>query len=199
MRTAKWNQRLTPMQVCAVYDSAQHAPDNVQATAATAEVDGRDEPAALSEQPKHVPDKHGWANRSAKKPFPRVEVCELNALSGSAVDARNRRATGPLYVASPTVKAGRPIFTVQRFAAVGWPATSFRPLRAASWNSWLLRLVGGLSIARMSYTGVYSLAATYLLVPTAPFAARSFSNSDCMSRVRPNPGRHCVGLSGAVR
>ena len=196
MRTAKWNQRLTPMQARAVYDSAQHAPDNVQATA---EADGRDEPAAWSEQPKHMPDKHGWADRSAKNPFSSVEVCDLNALRGWAVDARNRRATGPLYVANPTVKAGRPIFTVQRSAAVGWPATSFRPLRVGSWNSWLLRLVGGLSISRMGYTGFYSLAATYFLLPTAPFAARSISNSFCMSRVGPNPGRRCVGMSGAVR
>ena len=199
MRTAKWNQRLTPMQVCAVYDPAQHAPDNVQATAATAEADGRDEQAAWSEQPKHVPDKHGWADRSAKNPFSSVEVCDLNALLGSAVDARNRRATGPLYVANPTVEAGRPVFAVQRSAAVGWTATFFRPLRAASWNSWPLRLVGGLSIARMSYTGVYSLAATYFLVPTAPFAARSFNNAFCMSRVGPNPGSRSVEMSGAVR
>ena len=198
MRTAKWNQRLTPIQVCAVYDPAQHSAD-VQATAATAESDGRDEPAVWSEQPKHVPDKHGWADRSAKKPFSNIEVCDLNVLRGSAVDARNRRATGPLYVANPTVEAGQPVFTVQRSAAVGWPTTSFRPLRSASWNSWLLRFVGGLSIARMSYTGVYSLAATYFLVLTAPFAARSFSNSFCMSRVGPDPGRRGVWMSGAFR
>ncbi len=191
--------RLTPMQVYAVYDPAQHAADNVKATATTAEADGHDGPAARSEQPKHVPDKHGWADRSAKKPFSSVEVFDLNALHGSAVDARNRRATGPLYVANPTAEAGRPVSTVQRSAAVRWPASTFRPLRAASWNSWRLRLVCGLSIARMSYTGVYSLAAAYFMVPTAPFAERSFSNSLCMSRVGPNPGRRCVGMSGAFR
>ena len=98
--------RLTPMQVYAVYDPAQHAPDNVKATAATAEADGHDEPAACSEQPKHVPDKTGRADRSAKKPFSSVEVCDLNPFHGSAVDARNRRATGPLYVVNPTVEAG---------------------------------------------------------------------------------------------
>ena len=187
------------MQVCAAYDPAQHAPDNVQATAATAEADGRDEQAAWSEQPKHLPDKHGWADHSVKKPFSRVEVCDLNALRGSAVDARNRRATGPLYVANPIDEAGQPVSTVQCSTAVEWPATSFRTLRSASWNSWLLRLVGGLSISRMSYNGVYSLAATYIFVPTAPFAARSFSNSFCMTRVGPIPGRRCVGMSGAVR
>ena len=90
------NTGTTPMEVYPVYAPARHAPDNVQATAATAEADGHDEPAAWSAQPKHVPDKHGWADR-----------------------------------------------------------------------------------------------------PTAPFAARSFSNSLWMSRVGPNPGRRCVGMSGA--
>ena len=90
------NTGTTPMEVYPVYAPAHHAPDNVQATAATAEADDHYEPAAWSEQPKHVPDKHGWADR-----------------------------------------------------------------------------------------------------PTAPFAARSFSNSLCMSRVGPNPGLRCVGMSGA--
>ena len=53
------NTGTTPMQVYTIYAPAHHAPDQVQATAAAAEVDDHDEPAAWSEQPKHVPDKHG--------------------------------------------------------------------------------------------------------------------------------------------
>ena len=49
----------TPMQVYAIYAPAHHAPDNVQATAAIADADKDDEPAAWSVQPKHEPDKHG--------------------------------------------------------------------------------------------------------------------------------------------
>src|SRR5450432_1492357 len=48
-----------PMQVYAIYAPAHHAPDKVQATAAAAEADKDDEPAAWSVQPKHAPDKHG--------------------------------------------------------------------------------------------------------------------------------------------
>ena len=49
----------SPMQVYAVYAPAHHKPGKVQATAAEAEVDKDDEPAAWSVQPKHPPDKHG--------------------------------------------------------------------------------------------------------------------------------------------
>src|SRR5664279_1835725 len=49
----------TPMQVYAIYAPAHHTPDKVQATAAAAEADKDDEPAAWSVQPKHAPDKHG--------------------------------------------------------------------------------------------------------------------------------------------
>jgi mannose-6-phosphate isomerase-like protein (cupin superfamily) len=49
----------TPMQVYAIYAPAHHTPDKVQATAAAAEADKGDEPAAWSVQPKHAPDKHG--------------------------------------------------------------------------------------------------------------------------------------------
>jgi mannose-6-phosphate isomerase-like protein (cupin superfamily) len=49
----------TPMQVYAIYAPAHHTPDKVQATAAVAEADKDDEPAAWSVQPKHAPDKHG--------------------------------------------------------------------------------------------------------------------------------------------
>ena len=48
-----------PMQVYTIYAPAHHAPDRVQATAAVAEADKSDEPAAWSVQPKHGPDKHG--------------------------------------------------------------------------------------------------------------------------------------------
>ena len=49
----------TPMQVYTIYAPAHHAPDKVQATAATAEADKDDKPAAWSVQSKHAPDKHG--------------------------------------------------------------------------------------------------------------------------------------------
>ena len=49
----------TPMQVYAIYAPAHHTPDKVQATAAAAEADKDDEPAAWSVQPKHASDKHG--------------------------------------------------------------------------------------------------------------------------------------------
>ena len=49
----------TPMQVYTIYAPAHHAPDKVQATAATAEADKHDDAAAWSVQPKHTPDKHG--------------------------------------------------------------------------------------------------------------------------------------------
>jgi mannose-6-phosphate isomerase-like protein (cupin superfamily) len=53
------NTGTTPMQVYAIYAPAHHAPDKVQATAAAAEADQNDDPAAWSVQPTHVPDKHG--------------------------------------------------------------------------------------------------------------------------------------------
>ena len=53
------NTGSTPMQVYTIYAPAHHAPDKVQATAVTAEADAHDEPAAWSEQPTQVPDKHG--------------------------------------------------------------------------------------------------------------------------------------------
>ena len=43
----------------AIYAPAHHKPGKVQATAAAAEADKDDEPAAWSVQPKHAPDKHG--------------------------------------------------------------------------------------------------------------------------------------------
>jgi mannose-6-phosphate isomerase-like protein (cupin superfamily) len=49
----------TPMQVYAIYAPAHHKPGKLQATAAAAEADKDDEPAAWSVQPKHVLDKHG--------------------------------------------------------------------------------------------------------------------------------------------
>jgi mannose-6-phosphate isomerase-like protein (cupin superfamily) len=49
----------TPMQVYAIYSPAHHQPRKVQATAAAAEADKDDEPAAWSVQPKQVADKHG--------------------------------------------------------------------------------------------------------------------------------------------
>jgi mannose-6-phosphate isomerase-like protein (cupin superfamily) len=49
----------TPMQVYTIYAPAHHAPDKVQATAAAAEADKDDEPAAWSVQTKHALDKHG--------------------------------------------------------------------------------------------------------------------------------------------
>ncbi len=49
----------TPMQVYTIYAPAHHAPGKVQATAAAAEADRDDEPAAWSVQSAHAPDKHG--------------------------------------------------------------------------------------------------------------------------------------------
>jgi mannose-6-phosphate isomerase-like protein (cupin superfamily) len=49
----------TPMQVYAIYAPAHHKPGKVQATAAEAEADKDDEPAAWSVQPKQLPDRHG--------------------------------------------------------------------------------------------------------------------------------------------
>ena len=48
-----------PLQVYTIYAPAHHKPGKVQATAAVAEADKDDEPAAWSVQPKHAPDKHG--------------------------------------------------------------------------------------------------------------------------------------------
>ena len=49
----------TRMQVYAVYAPAHHAPGKLQATAAAAEADENDEPAAWSVQSSQAPDKHG--------------------------------------------------------------------------------------------------------------------------------------------
>ena len=49
----------TRMQVYAVYAPAHHAPGKLQATAAAAEADDNDEPAAWSVQSSQAPDKHG--------------------------------------------------------------------------------------------------------------------------------------------
>jgi mannose-6-phosphate isomerase-like protein (cupin superfamily) len=49
----------TPMQVYAIYAPAHHTPDAVQATAAVAEADTGDIPAAWSVQPDHAHDEHG--------------------------------------------------------------------------------------------------------------------------------------------
>jgi len=48
----------TPMRVYAIYAPAHHTPDKVQATAAAAEADKNDKPAAWSAQTKIAPDKH---------------------------------------------------------------------------------------------------------------------------------------------
>ena len=53
------NTGATPMQVYTIYAPAHHKPDKVQTTAAAAEADKDDEPAAWSVQPKHTPDQHG--------------------------------------------------------------------------------------------------------------------------------------------
>jgi len=53
------NTGATPMQVYTIYAPAHHAPGKVQATAAVAEADKDDKPAAWSVQPGHAPDKHG--------------------------------------------------------------------------------------------------------------------------------------------
>jgi mannose-6-phosphate isomerase-like protein (cupin superfamily) len=49
----------TPMQVYAIYAPAHHTPDKVQATAAAAESDKDDGPAAWSAQTKKLADQHG--------------------------------------------------------------------------------------------------------------------------------------------
>jgi mannose-6-phosphate isomerase-like protein (cupin superfamily) len=49
----------TPMQVYAIYAPAHHTPGKVQATAAAAEADKDDEPAAWSVQTKNTADQHG--------------------------------------------------------------------------------------------------------------------------------------------
>jgi mannose-6-phosphate isomerase-like protein (cupin superfamily) len=53
------NVGTTPMQVYAIYAPAHHTPGKVQATAAVAEADQNDKPAAWSVQPATAPDKHG--------------------------------------------------------------------------------------------------------------------------------------------
>jgi mannose-6-phosphate isomerase-like protein (cupin superfamily) len=53
------NTGSTPIQVYAIYAPAHHTPGNLQATAAVAEADKDDAPAAWSVQPNHVADKHG--------------------------------------------------------------------------------------------------------------------------------------------
>lgn len=53
------NNGATPMQIYAIYAPAHHAPDKVHATAAAAEADRDDEPAAWSVQPKPSADEHG--------------------------------------------------------------------------------------------------------------------------------------------
>jgi mannose-6-phosphate isomerase-like protein (cupin superfamily) len=53
------NTGATPMQVYAIYAPAHHTPGKVQATAAVAEADKADEPAAWSVQTKSMADQHG--------------------------------------------------------------------------------------------------------------------------------------------
>jgi mannose-6-phosphate isomerase-like protein (cupin superfamily) len=53
------NAGKAPMQLYTIYAPAHHAPGKVQATAAVAEADKDDEPAAWSVQTPHAPDKHG--------------------------------------------------------------------------------------------------------------------------------------------
>ena len=53
------NLGATPMQVYSIYAPAHHRPGKVQATAAAAEADRNDEPAAWSVQVKHAIDQHG--------------------------------------------------------------------------------------------------------------------------------------------
>ena len=53
------NTGATPMQVYAIYAPVHHAAGKVQATAAAAEADKADAPAAWSVQPKQASDKHG--------------------------------------------------------------------------------------------------------------------------------------------
>lgn len=53
------NTGTEPMQVYAIYAPAHHMPNKVQATQAIALADTKDIPAAWSEQPAHVSDKHG--------------------------------------------------------------------------------------------------------------------------------------------
>jgi mannose-6-phosphate isomerase-like protein (cupin superfamily) len=49
----------SPMQVYSIYAPAHHRPGKVQATAAAADADKNDEPAAWSVQVKHTIDQHG--------------------------------------------------------------------------------------------------------------------------------------------
>jgi mannose-6-phosphate isomerase-like protein (cupin superfamily) len=53
------NSGETPMQVYAIYAPAHHTPGKVQATAAAAEADKADEPAAWSVQTTNTADQHG--------------------------------------------------------------------------------------------------------------------------------------------
>jgi mannose-6-phosphate isomerase-like protein (cupin superfamily) len=53
------NTGATPLQVYAIYAPAHHTPGKVQATAAVAEADKADEPAAWSVQTKNTADQHG--------------------------------------------------------------------------------------------------------------------------------------------
>ena len=53
------NTGTTPMHVYTIYAPAHHEPDKVQATAVAAKADDHDAPAAWSQQPTQVPDKHG--------------------------------------------------------------------------------------------------------------------------------------------
>lgn len=53
------NTGTVPMQLYTVYAPAHHRPDTVQATAAAANADQGDDPAAWSVQPARSPDKHG--------------------------------------------------------------------------------------------------------------------------------------------
>jgi hypothetical protein len=50
----------------AIYAPAHHTPDKVQATAAAAEADKDDEPAAWSVRPKHAPDKSAAQERQKR-------------------------------------------------------------------------------------------------------------------------------------
>lgn len=53
------NTGTAPMQIYAIYAPAHHKPGKVHETAALAQADKDDEPAAWSVQPKHAPDQHG--------------------------------------------------------------------------------------------------------------------------------------------
>ena len=74
----------TPMQVYAIYAPAHHKPGKVQATAAAAEADKDDEPAAWSVQSKHAPDKHGILAESA--------VCAFLCLACSPAELLSKGA-----------------------------------------------------------------------------------------------------------